>query len=150
MARIAAEEVRPGLWAPLLTIEWSLVAAAPGTLYPQLRAIVDSGADTSILPGEILPVVGLAWEELEGEIATSRGIGGEARYKRCAGSIKWGGYVIGKTIAIAEPSTVPFPLLGRDDFFRRFVVHFRWAKNPPEMDIVPAMPVGDGPKKKQK
>jgi hypothetical protein len=38
---------------------------------------------------------------------------------------------------VAEPDKLPFAILGREDFFKHFVVRFNWHKAPPEVHVDP-------------
>jgi hypothetical protein len=141
LVRIAATEVRPGLFVPLVTIQLLDIPRPDGsTAGWRGLAIVDSGADFSIVPAEILEGAGLKWSKLPEPVQESRGAGGAMKYRRFAGKLVWEGYTVSTLYAVAAPKGVPLPILGRDDFFRLFNVRFRWYKTPPEIEIDPGVP----------
>ena len=140
MARIAGTEIRPGVFDPLVTILLPGLQRPDGSVVTwRGLAIVDSGADFSIIPAEIFLAAGVDWDKLPAPIETSHGAGGPLRYRWHDGNLIWEGHVIATRYAVGELGRVPLPLLGRDDFFRRFNVRFRWFKTPPEIEIDPGV-----------
>ena len=109
----------------------------------EFPAMVDSGADRTIVPGEFLPLLGLTFENLpHSETAPTRGTGeaGPGFTRLCIGTIKWGNVVLVRSFQVAPPSTRPPAVcLGREDFFKNYVVRFNWAKDPPEFFLDPVV-----------
>lgn len=99
-----------------------------------VNALVDSGADTTIVPADLLPDP-QDWGTLPpfpGLAGGGTGAGGGFDIRCFVGcSVEWRGIVFATDIAVAEPGkSVPI-LLGRNDFFRTFAVQFQWHKKPP-------------------
>ena len=74
-----------------------------------MTAVLDSGADRSLFPVSFVEALGVDVDKLP-----------EAK---CADRF-WVG-----------PDGTPWPLIGRDDFFARFDVHFYWSEAPPVFEI---------------
>jgi hypothetical protein len=148
VVRIAATEVRPGIFLPLVTIQLVDVPLPDGSLFTLTGlALVDSGADMSIVPAESLATFGVDWNKLSSPIEESKGAGGKLRFRRFDAKLVWEGYSLSDHVALAEPKRLPGPLLGRNDFFVRFNVRFRWFKSPPELEIDPGVVVPSRKKK---
>jgi hypothetical protein len=131
--RVAGHPI-PGGHLPLLKI-WIEIASSRVTTL----AILDSGADYTILPAEIFAgVPGWTWATAGGTLDKGNGAGGEFQTRLVPASVHWDKWVVCNEVRIAEPGKLKIALLGRADFFSNFVVRFLWYRNPPEIDIDPA------------
>lgn len=136
MPRVEGIQVMPGVFAPLLivSIEFSSVVL-------EGPALIDSGADCTVIPGEILEATAHTFDSLPPHPGTSVGAGGKFETRICqGGTVKWRKWTICDEFQVAAPGTLPWALLGRQDFFRLFVVRFQWHRNPPFTDIDPVTP----------
>jgi hypothetical protein len=125
------------IYSPLV-----VVRIETGNGFVEGPALVDSGADNSVVPAELLVPLGIDFAKLpQGTTGTSTGAGGGVETKRCDGRIIYGHTVTSEpTFAVAEPGKLNVVLLGRGDFFRLFVARFHWDKDPPVFDLDPARP----------
>lgn len=108
-----------------------------GGLGLEVQAVVDSGADTTVIPAEIAAVVGVEWAKLPSG-TKGLGVGGACEMRLVDMTIKYKDWKYSGLVAIAEPKHLPVVLLGRTDFFRSFVARFHWFKDPPEFHLDPA------------
>jgi hypothetical protein len=99
-------------------------------------AVIDSGADSTIVPFEFLQACGLDWNAI-GVGSPSQSAGGTFESKVLKARVKYREWVVSEEIKVAEPGRLPVALLGRDDFFAKFIVKFRWDKTPPIVDVDP-------------
>ena len=118
-------------WIPLVPI--TLTAA---TLGVRAVAILDSGADITIVPFEQVAPLGFEWEKLAAG-QRSTGAGGSFERRVCPVAITFETWRICDDVEVAEPGKLPATLLGRVEFFTKFVVRFNWFHNPPTFDIDP-------------
>jgi hypothetical protein len=100
-------------------------------------AIVDSGADTTMVPAEVVAGLGIDYAKLSGGTKGS-GVGGPCESRPALLTIRYQSWKLTGEVAIAEPERLDVVLLGRSDFFQRFVVRFNWFKSPPEFHLDPA------------
>lgn len=103
-------------------------------IYP---GTVDSGADNTVLSFEMVDRLGVRWTRLTDE-RDEWGAGGPFKTRWCAdGRIYYDGLLVcqGFRVAEANPDIEPFFLLGRADFFRKFVPLFHWDESPPWFEI---------------
>jgi hypothetical protein len=100
-------------------------------------AIVDSGADTTMVPAEIAAGLGIDYAKLPGG-TKGKGVGGACESRMASLTVCYQSWRLTGQIAIAEPKRLDVVLLGRADFFQRFVVRFNWFKSPPEFHLDPA------------
>jgi hypothetical protein len=119
------------VYAPVLIVTFEV-----NGVVGQAGAIVDSGADRIIMPAEFAAAVGIEYSKLPAGTA-NHGAGGGFEARLCTGIVKYRDWPICDEFLIAEPNQMPVMLLGRDDFFRRFVVHFNWHRDPPTFDVDP-------------
>ena len=108
-----------------------------GNLGLEVQAVVDSGADTTIVPAEIAAAVGVEWAQLPPG-TKGLGVGGTCEMRLVDMTIKYKDWKYSGAVTIAEPKHLPVVLLGRTDFFRYFVARFHWFKDPPEFHLDPA------------
>lgn len=108
-----------------------------GGLGLEVQAIVDSGADTTIVPAEVAAAVGVEWAKLAPG-TKGLGVGGTCEMRLVDMAIKYKDWKYSGMVTIAEPKHLPVVLLGRTDFFRYFVARFHWFKDPPEFHLDPA------------
>lgn len=107
-----------------------------------MSAIVDSGADMTIVPAEPRAARGFDYSDMEvipgGE---GRGVGQECRFEMRRlpnASLSWRGNTFTSEVLVAEPNSFDIGLLGREDFFNVFRVSFEgWRDQPPWMDVDP-------------
>jgi hypothetical protein len=125
------------IWSPRLT-----VTVAVGKKSFGYQAIVDSGADNSLISAELVESVGAKWEKMTDPLEQI-GAGGPFETRLCGGQIYYAGVLICNGLRVAEPGKMPaginFLLLGRGDFFSKFVASFHWDESPPwfEVDLAP-------------
>lgn len=121
------------VYRPLLTVT---VSAKKPVLY---QATVDSGADNTVISYELVHAVGARWNRMTSE-REEWGAGGPFKTRWCSeGSIYYEGVLISQGFRVAEanPNIDPFFLLGRRDFFPKFVPSFHWDEEPPWFDLEP-------------
>lgn len=70
MPRVEATEERPGYWVPLVTILLRLPSVAGS-----FTALVDSGADMTIVPAELVEAFKVPWASIPGG-GPGQGVGG--------------------------------------------------------------------------
>jgi len=102
----------------------------------QGAAMVDSGADNTLVPAETLASVGIDFDALP-EGAIGAGVGGPLATRRCAGTVRYQEWEVCRSFSVAEPGKLDIILLGRADFFTMFETRFRWHAVPPEFEIEP-------------
>ncbi len=90
-----------------------------------------------MLPAEFLGAVGLDFATLP-KAGPNVGAGGTAP-ALCKGTLTYEGIVICDEFMIAEAGALPFAILGREDFFKKFVLRFNWHKTPPEFHVDPVV-----------
>jgi hypothetical protein len=121
---------------PLLTVTLELGGRSLDVL-----ALVDSGADSTMLPYDSIEACGLPYHDVPGPVLTGVGAGGEFEFKNCEGRVTYGGAVVCKTFGVPAPRHdvpgLPFGLLGRRDFFSKHIVRFAWHRDPPEFNVDP-------------
>ncbi len=103
----------------------------------EIPALIDSGSSTTIVPGEIAGWHGLAFESL-GDERVGTAAGGSMRVRTTSGWVRWLDTIFATSVAVAEPGRLPVALLGRDDFFRAFLICFAWNERRPFVEIDPA------------
>jgi hypothetical protein len=130
----------PGGHRPIIPV----TIEANGRTLP-FDALIDSGADRTVVPGEFMAQFGISFASLGfSDPNPSSGVGaaggGHTRY--CDGTIRWGTTILASSFQVAPPSTRPPAVcLGRNDFFRNYVVRFSWHKDPPVFDLDPIVKV---------
>jgi predicted aspartyl protease len=100
-------------------------------------AIVDSGADTTMIPAEVAAGLGIDYAKLPNG-TKGKGAGGVLESRPASLTIRYQSWTLTGEVSIAEPKHLDVVLLGRSDFFQRFVVRFNWFKSPPEFHLDPA------------
>ena len=130
MARYEGDHLGDGRLRPYL---WVTIEEGGGSL--KVPALVDSGADISLCPANLLAPLGVEFDTLDVAAGESRGAGGPFEHRRCSGKIWWREWeLVGFDVSKADGFCI---LLGRDDFFKHFVVTFDWTTGKPWMDIEP-------------
>lgn len=144
MPQIEGVEVVPGQWAPLLRVDLEI----SGALMKDVLALLDSGADKTLIPGDYLEghPDGVLFDSLTLSENPGHGAGGDFDIRVCPGNVTWREEEICNPLEMAAPGNLPFPLLGRD-FFQKCVVRFNWNRNPP---VVSVDLVGKGKKGKRR
>lgn len=134
MPRVEGTAVGPNRWTPLITV--SLVVVDKTFNF---TALVDSGADCTILPAELVEAVGVPFSSLPKSPGSGVGAGGAFEIRVGRGDLIYDGVKFATQFSVAAPKCLASPLLGRSDFMRLFVVRFNWHKTPPEFHIDPAV-----------
>jgi hypothetical protein len=117
------------IWMPLVPIMITLGPRGTSGL-----ALLDSGADTTIAPFEIVSPLGVDWSKLP-KGSLGMGAGGTAFERRlCPATLSFNGLQVCADIEVAEPKKLAMVLLGRD-FFAKFMVTFNWRTTPPTFDL---------------
>lgn len=99
-------------------------------------ALVDSGADFTVLSAEVCTALGIRFERLPKMPRESRGAGGQFEVRVLQGArLRYRGVTFCERVLVAAPGSIPWPLLGRDDFMAKFPVKFHWHKNPPWIQV---------------
>lgn len=137
MAEIPAT---PGLIGhyPLLKVD---VVIGKGRRSQRVTAMVDSGADRTVVPRLVAEALGVDYNSLkkpvgpDGEVLKGQGADGEFEIRVCRGKVRWRMTKICDEFWVADCGMV---LLGRDDFFALFDVMFNWSAANPYMVIEPA------------
>ena len=114
-----------GVFAPLLEVEFRF----PNDPRTHL-ALVDSGADWTIIPAELLPS-SIVYADL-GEPTEGEGVGGTFEMRRCHAEVWFQRWKVNDWFFVIEPGKMitPAVLLGRHDFMGRFTVTFDWKVAP--------------------
>jgi len=135
MARYPATEVVPDYYLPLVAVTLTV-----GNRSFLVKALVDSGADGSVLRAESLKglVPFSSLPPASGDEAA--GAGGAFEIRRLGGTLTFAQVEFRHGVAVAEPGALPVSVLGRDDFFRHFVVRFEWFRDQPVFDVDPRPP----------
>lgn len=122
------------IYSPVLIVQVTL----PGFGHASVPAVIDSGADVTIVPFEVFVGAGLEWTKLP---AGSQGLGAGGVFERrpLQAEIRYRDWLICDSVEVAQPGALPFALLGRQDFFQKFIVRFAWHKSPPEVIIDPVV-----------
>lgn len=120
------------IWRPVVLVTIQM----PNGLKGQGPAIIDSGADSSVLPFEAVLGAGIAWDDLD-KGGLSMGAGGTFERRLLGASIYYRTWKVCDRVEVAEPGRLGTILLGRNDFFKAFVVRFAWHKSPPEVYVDP-------------
>ena len=112
------------------------VVVRTGRVRRRLKALVDSGADRSIIPAELLGDL-VTFEELP-SAGTAGGLGA-VELRSADSSLSFAGTIFATSLLVTAPGThLRYAVLGRDDFFKRFEICFRWTHRPPTFSIEPA------------
>jgi hypothetical protein len=130
--RIEGFEISPGVFLPLLVVSLSMNGKTISEM-----GLVDSGADHTMVPSAWVESCGVSYASL-GEEFTGAGAGGGYQYKLGTGTIDYGGKPFSTEFQVAAPKCgLPGPLLGRNDFFKGYVVRFAWHRTPPDFNVDP-------------
>lgn len=127
-----------GLYRPLIEVTLTI-----GTTSQLVWMLVDSGADrTTISPDLAKALTGLEFDQLGDPGPEILGMGDTAGgsgtpSREIDGEVAYLGRRVPARIWVAP---TPYPVLGREDFMKRFVCRFYWDRNPPEFFIEPTQP----------
>lgn len=114
-----------------------VVTIVVGAMAAQVPAIVDSGADDTLVPAAAVIPLGVDFSKL-GAAPEGTGAGGNFQVRWCEGTILWGKIELMTRFKVAEPGMgLSAVLLGRGDFFKLFIPRFHWHKDPPVFDLDP-------------
>jgi predicted aspartyl protease len=135
VARYKAREFfGPGILHPVIDITLRL-----GSRVTRHPALIDSGADGVLVPAAFVEDTEADYSRLDGH-GHVMASGGPSSCRFAPGIVEWSGVEICKRFRVSAPPSqphlaVPFVILGREDFFRLFVVTFHWHLSPPEFEI---------------
>lgn len=102
----------------------------------EFSCLANSGADWTILPGEVVEGNDIAFASLN-KLPPGEGAGGSFEVRGpVKGTLKWREWVFADQFFVSEPHKCP-ALLGREDFFKAFIVEFRWHLSPPTFSVEP-------------
>ena len=138
MARINAdaEPLADGTIAYRPRVNATVAVGKKSAIY---RALVDSGADKSMVSADLIAALGAKWEKLT-DPQPELGAGGIFETRFCPGQIYFGGVLITNGFRVA-PAThvnglfISVFILGRADFFQKFIPTFHWEESPPWFDL---------------
>ncbi len=130
MPRVLGYELQPGRFYPIITLTLEYQGR-----FQQTLAIVDSGADQTMIPAEVIAGLGIDVSRLP-KAPPNIGAGG-ADQRLCDLEVSWRGYVFANRVVVAEAGSLPIALAGRGELFQKFTVRFAWHKVPPYMDLDP-------------
>jgi hypothetical protein len=103
--------------------------------------IVDTGADLTVMPAELLEALGTSWEELASNAGTSmtaQGVSGKFDLLDSGARIRSFGREVTRHAMVAAPGGLHVIVLGRGDFLRQFKVTLDWTKTHPRFELVAA------------
>jgi len=100
-------------------------------------AMIDSGADDTLVPAEAIIPLGVDYASLPIAPGGS-GAGGGFEIRHSTGLMKWDKVELMRGFKVAEPGKIDTVLLGRADFFKLYIPRFHWYKDPPVFDLDPA------------
>jgi hypothetical protein len=129
--RVEGTQLQPGRYYPAITFQLKVNGKVRRGL-----GIIDSGADLTMIPAEMLIGSGIDFGKLPLQPGQNVGAGG-SHPRRCPGQIDYASMRICDEFVVAEEGTLPFAIFGREDFFTKFVVRFNWHKSPPEVHLDP-------------
>jgi hypothetical protein len=131
--RLQATEVSPGRFLPLLSLTLTIDQVEVGGF-----GVVDSGADMTMLPDTAVEACGLDYDDIPGTAQVGEGAGSQFEFKLCDGSLKYDGKELCQQFAVAAPKHhLRWALLGRKEFFTKYVVRFAWHRTPPDFNVDP-------------
>jgi Retroviral aspartyl protease len=130
--RFPGQKRADGVYTPHLEVDFRF----PGDNRTYL-ALVDSGADWTMIPAEFLPP-SVVYADLPNP-SIGRGVGGEFEIRMCPVEVWFQKWKVNNWCIVIQPGKMPDPgaLLGRQDFMRRFSVSFDWSAEPGMFDVRP-------------
>jgi hypothetical protein len=130
--KVGTDAVGRIVYSPII-----IVSLLYGNVGLDIQAVVDSGADTTLIPAEVAAALGIQWAKLSAG-AVGGGVGGRIEMRPVDLTMRYAGWKYTGPVMIAQPKGMPVVLLGRNDFFQSFVARFHWFKSPPEFHLDPA------------
>lgn len=117
-----------------------------GTNLP-IRALVDSGADMTMIPIAVAEALtGLPFAQLGADAGTSKGLGDkEETIRALDAEASYAGRLFTRKVAVGP---VPRMVLGQSDFMTAFDVRFYWGHTPKWFSIEPTKPSATPPTKR--
>lgn len=99
--------------------------------------LLDTGADTTTIPPDLATALtGIEFDLLGDPGPDINGVGSSPTASRVADAeLEYSTRRFALKLWVAP---VPAPVLGRNDFMRRFDCRFYWSRNPPEFFVEPA------------
>ena len=134
MPRLEGTDDGSGIYRPMIDVFIELPTV--GKRSPPILAVIDSGADQTIVPFDYLKAAGVEWDKLS-DPKQGTGAGGGFETRMIRGTITWKNYFICDQFQVAQPGMKTPLLLGREDFFKKFVVRFNWHQTPPTFNVDP-------------
>ncbi len=117
--------------APVCSHRCSACSAPSVTRTPDLPALIDTGADATILPFVIADALGVTWASLRDAPAVT-GFGGADAAKYWDVEVRatlWPSFLISDRVVVVRRN-VPL-VLGRTEFLGRVVLEMHWYRDPP-------------------
>ena len=127
MTRLPAYEELPGYFVPLVRVTTTVLGVDR-----EFTALVDSGADLTMLPASVLVGFGVDVAGLPRVGWTIGASGTRSKIPRYEYAMDLWHRNRRFATTVAVLPNLPKPILGRDDFMRAFGVHFHWETDPPE------------------
>lgn len=103
------------------------VALESGRIKKEFLALVDSGASTSIFRGEVADVLGIRIES--GKVVYLNGVGGKIKGYLHKLMLEIAGKSFWCIVVFSRDYLVSFNLLGRENFFKKFIITFEEKYN---------------------
>jgi hypothetical protein len=120
-----------GIRRPVVEISLRL-----GSKTVPLRALVDSGADQTIIPTQLAEAMtGQSFKELDGEEIVMEGVCGKVPAKVIPATATYGSRTFATRVMVGP---TPRVLVGREDFMAAFNARFYWGRKPPVFYVEPA------------
>lgn len=140
MPRVVGEKVWKDsdgndVYAPIVVITAEM-AVPTGRCVATVKAMIDSGADSTVIPFDFLAGCRLDWSALA-SAGAGTGAGGLFDLRWLDARVKYREWIVTERVKVAEPGKLPMALLGRTDFLAKFNVRFRWDLDPPVVDVDP-------------
>jgi hypothetical protein len=134
LPELKGTEVATGRYYPVVPVRFDF-----GTRVVEIGCVLDSGADRTIIPGQLIDEhhPSLDYGDLRLSPENAGGVTGALEIRDCPGSASYLGVTFCTSLLAAPPGVMndDFPLLGRGDFFTKFVVKFNWNRNPPSFRV---------------
>jgi hypothetical protein len=121
----------PNKWTPYLNV----VLLADSGKQLRARAVVDSGADWTVVPGELALALGVDWTALPASPDIATGAGGSFEPRFAPIAVWYGTVEVCPVVRVAPVGAMPAMVLGREEFFSRFRVCFDWEQQPPTFTV---------------
>ena len=129
MTRILAVQERQGYFVPLVTVKTAVLGVER-----EFTALVDSGADYTMVPASLLASYGVDVRNLP-QIGWMIGANGtQVPMRRYSADLWFRNRRFATEVGVLP--NLPRPIVGRGDFFQFFGVHFHWCVSPPAWCVI--------------